>query len=343
MACYEVVPVPAFLIDPPVFWPYAAGAAILVIGLPVVVMGAARRASGLDKLAAFGPLLFGIAMAVFGADHFVTARFVAGIVPTWIPWHMFWAYFVGTSLIAGALSLATTIQWRVAAGSFALMFLIFELTMHIPNLIAVPHSKPRLILLLRDIPFLAAGLAFAASQSSVAATRVAPFETRPEMPGALLPALARKRFIAVACFLMAIPIGVFGIDHFLNPHFAPGIPQDDPRLTIPMPSWLPAHVFWIYLTGSIFVVSAIALVTLRYARPAALLIGATILVMIALVYIPVTIARAGDVNNGLNYLCIHFALAGAVLMLASALPSRSAALARVPEKKPARDRVATSS
>jgi hypothetical protein len=147
---------------------------------------------------------------------------------------------------------------------------------------------------------------------------------------------------------MAIPIGVFGIDHFLNPNFAPGIPQDNPALKIPMPSWLPAHVLWIYLTGSIFVLSAIAIITRRYARPASLLVGATILVIIALVYIPVTIARAGDVNNGLNYLAIHFALAGSVLMLAGALPSqsavfRSAALAGVPEKAPpAMDRVANS-
>src|SRR5262249_32517283 len=168
--------------------------------------------------------------------------------------------------------------------------------------------------------------------------------TKPEMPGALFSTLVRKRLVAVASFLMAIPIGAFGIEHFLNPHFAPGIPQDDPRLTIPMPFWLPVHLFWIYLTGSIFVLSAIALITLRYARPAALLIGATVLVMIALVYIPVTIARAADVNNGLNYLCIHFALAGAALMLAGALPSHSAALAGVPEMEPAEmDRVATSS
>src|SRR5215470_11662119 len=111
----------AFSINPSVFWPYAAGAAILVIGLPVVIMGAARRAQGLDKLAAFGPLLFAIAMAVFGADHFVTAPFVASIVPSWIPWHLFWAYFVGVGLVAGALSLTTTTLWRLAAAAFALM------------------------------------------------------------------------------------------------------------------------------------------------------------------------------------------------------------------------------
>jgi len=369
MAYYKLVPVLAFSIAPSVFWPYAAGAAILVIGLPVVILGAARRARGPDKLTAFGPLLFAIAMAVFGADHFVTARFVASIVPSFIPWHLFWAYFVGAALIVGALSFATTIQSRMAAASFALMFLIFELTMHIPNLIAAPHSKPRLILLLRDIPFLAAGLAFAASHpwrkmascagptewraaATPGAPRAADSEmhgTESEIPGtdskmhgALLSTRARKTVLAVACFLMAIPIGFFGIEHFLNPHFAPGIPQDDPRLTIPMPNWLPAHVFWIYLTGSIFLISAIGLITLRYARPAALLIGATVLLMVALVYIPITIVRAGDVNNGLNYLCIHFALAGAALMLAGSLPSHAAALTGVPEKEQAMDRVATS-
>jgi uncharacterized membrane protein len=337
MANCKLVPFLAFSMDPAVFWPYAAGAAILVIGLPVVIMGAARRARGLDKLVAFGPLLFGIAMAVFGADHFVTAGFVARIIPSWIPWRLFWAYFVGVGLVAGALSLATTIRWRLAAASFALMFLIFELAMHIPNLIAVPHSKARLTLLLRDMPLLAGCLAFAASQSREVATPGV-------RSGALFSPLAGRRLVAVACFLFAIPIGIFGVEHFLNPNFAPGIPQDNPALKIPMPSWLPAHVLWIYLTGTIFVLSAITIIiTRRYARTASVLIGATVLVIIALVYIPLTIARAADVDGGLNYLCIHFALAGAALMLAGALAPGSATLAAVPEMEPpGTDRVASS-
>ena len=351
MAYCTLVPVLAFSIDPSVFWPYAAGAAIVIIGLPVVMMGAARRAGGLDKLAAFGPLLFAIAMAVFGADHFVTAGFVARIIPSWIPWRLFWAYFVGVGLVAGALSLATTIRWRLAAASFALMFLIFELTMHIPNLVAVPHSKARLTLLLRDMPLLAGCLAFAASQSREATAPgvrsgalFSPLAGKPLVGNPLAgnPLVAR-RLVAAACFLFAIPIGIFGVEHFLNPDFAPGIPQDNPGIKIPMPSWLPAHVLWIYPTGSIFVLCAIAIITRRYARTGAVLIGATILVIIALVYIPLKIARAGDVNGGLNYLCIHFALAGSALMLAGALPSHSAAPAAVPEMKlPGMDPVANS-
>jgi uncharacterized membrane protein len=306
MADYNHVPVLALAIDPSLFWPYAAGAAILVIGVPVVLLGAARRARGFDKLAAFGPVLFGVAMAVFGADHYVGAEFVATVVPSWMPWHLFWTYFVGTALFAGALSFATTIQWRLAAASFFLMLVIFELTIHVPNLAKAPDSKVRLILVLREMSLFAGCLAFAASRSRGAVT------------------VARKRLIAVACFLLAIPIGVFGICHFLDPTFAPGIPRENPTLTISMPSWLPAHVAWAYLTGAVFVVSAIALMIRRYAGTAALAIGATNLVLIVLVYTPLTISKATDIAGGLNYLAIHFALAGSALMLASALPSHSA-------------------
>ncbi|MGH9823541.1 MAG: hypothetical protein ACREDR_09850, partial [Blastocatellia bacterium] len=322
-----------------VFWPYAAGAAILLIGLPVVILGAARRARGLDKLVAFGPLMFGIGMAVFGGDHYVGAKFVATIVPSWIPWHLFWTYFVGTALIAGALSLATTIQWRLAAGSYALMLLIFWLTIHLPNFIAKPSSPGRLTLLVREILLLAGCLAFAASH----VREVREGATPGPRSGALLSPAASKRVVSVACVLLAITIGDFGVQHFLHPGSAPGYPQDDPTVKIAIPSWIPAHAFWMYLVGSIFVLGAIGLLTLRYARPAAVLIGATTVVLIALVYIPHTIASASDIVRGLNYLAIHFAMAGSAFMLASALPSPAAASVGVPEMEPAgMDRVARS-
>jgi len=47
------------------------------------------------------------------------------------------------------------------------------------------------------------------------------------------------------------------------------------------------------------------------------------------VYLPLTVARASDIANGLNYLAIHFALAGAVLFLARSLPAPDADYAAV--------------
>jgi len=76
-------------------------------------------------------------MAIFGSDHLVAAKFVATIVPSWIPGHLFWAYFMGFALIAATLNLATSIRWRLAA---SLLF-IFVLTIHIPNLPAALHDR----------------------------------------------------------------------------------------------------------------------------------------------------------------------------------------------------------
>ena len=76
-----------FSIPASVFWPYFAGAAILVIGLATSIKNRIGQASGLDKFILFSPLCFAIAMAIFGADH------------------LFWAYFVGFALLAAALSL----------------------------------------------------------------------------------------------------------------------------------------------------------------------------------------------------------------------------------------------
>ena len=42
-----------------------------------------------------GKYLFSIAFIIFGAQHFIYADFVATLVPRWMSWHLFWAYFVG--------------------------------------------------------------------------------------------------------------------------------------------------------------------------------------------------------------------------------------------------------
>jgi uncharacterized membrane protein len=42
-------------------------------------------------------------MAIFGSDHLVAAKFVATIVPSWIPGHVFWAYLTGAIFLGCAL------------------------------------------------------------------------------------------------------------------------------------------------------------------------------------------------------------------------------------------------
>jgi uncharacterized membrane protein len=222
-----------FSIPGETFWPYFAGGAILAIGIAMVGMGKVRQAHGLDKLILFGPLLLAIPMAIFGADHFTEAKFVAQIVPSWIPAHLFWAYFVGVSLIAAALSLATKIQWRLAAALLGIMIFLFVVLIHVPDWFAMPHERTRLTLALRGLPLIAGALAFAASRSQqreVGGTTGWPADPHSQK--------LSSRLIVACRFLIAIPIGVFGIEHYLYPTFAPGIPPDGPVL-ITVPAWIP--------------------------------------------------------------------------------------------------------
>ncbi len=283
----------------------------------------AGQAHGLDRIVLLGPMLMAFAVAVFGADHFVAAPFVAKGVPSWIPGHLFWAYFVGFALIAAALSLAAKVQPRLSAALLGIMIFIFVLTIHIPSCFATPYDKTRLTIVLRDSTLSVAALAFAASRSEGSQVGGRPGWLQSlglQNLGLILSVVAR--------FFIAISIAVFGIDEYLNPTFAAGIPQEGP-VFVTMPGWIPGHVFWAYLTGTIFVVCALGLTIRKYARTAATFLGGTVLALALFIYLPITIAKASDIANGLNYLAIHFALAGAALLLASSLPAAQAEYAAV--------------
>jgi uncharacterized membrane protein len=102
--------------------------------------------------------------------------------------------------------------------------------------------------------------------------------------------------------LFAIAMAIGGADHFVTASFVAKI----------VPSWIPGHVFWAYLTAAIFLGCALGLLSRKYARFAATLLGITVLARVLFAYLPLTITKASEVANGLNYLAIHFTLAGAL-------------------------------
>ncbi len=64
------------------------------------------RARGLDQIVALSNLCFAIPLAVFGALHLSDVGFVLPLVPSYMPWRLFWAYFVGCALLAASVSIA---------------------------------------------------------------------------------------------------------------------------------------------------------------------------------------------------------------------------------------------
>ena len=75
-------------------------------------------------------VLFGITMIVYGVDHLLIPRFIASLIPPWIPGAYFLAWFTGFGFIAAGICLI--IRWRVRLASImlGLMFFVWVLVLH---------------------------------------------------------------------------------------------------------------------------------------------------------------------------------------------------------------------
>jgi uncharacterized membrane protein YphA (DoxX/SURF4 family) len=117
-----------------------AGAAWVLAGSLSAPPDAQSWHPATSKLATIGRYIFGFAMIVFGAQHFMYGQFVAMLVPSWLPWHIFWTYFFGVALIAAGISIVTGFQARLAAILLGVMFLLWVVVLHVPRVTTNPHN-----------------------------------------------------------------------------------------------------------------------------------------------------------------------------------------------------------
>ena len=94
----------------------------------------------LEKLIPFGRVFFSITMIAFGIDHFLYSEFVAGLVPAWIPDHIFWTYFAGAALIGSGVAIIAKIKLKIVASLLGTMIFLWFIFLHIPRGIADPYG-----------------------------------------------------------------------------------------------------------------------------------------------------------------------------------------------------------
>jgi uncharacterized membrane protein len=284
------------------FWPCIAGAAFLVAGL-FALQRELRTAAWLDKLIALGSVFVAASLATFGGEHFVVGQSMAGMVPAWLPAHVFWVYLVGTALFAAALSLVAKKCVRLSVPLLAAMFFCFVLMIHAPNVIAHPKERSFWTIALRETVFGGASLALAGFLMA---------EKRPRLSRALIP-LGR--------FLVGIPLIFFGIVYFLHPEIAPGLPL--PKVT---PSWVPLPFVWSILTGILLVVCGLAILLNKYGQRAAAGLGLVMTLITLFLYTPIlAMAAPSSRVDALNYVADTLLFAGTLLFLARALSRKPAA------------------
>ena len=115
------------------------------------------RVRGLDRIVALSNLCFAIPLAVFGAEHLSGARFIMLGVPAYMPWRLFWAYFVGFALLSASLSIATKIQVRWSGLLFGVMMFLFVAMLHFPRAVANPTDRIAWTIVIREMSFAGGG------------------------------------------------------------------------------------------------------------------------------------------------------------------------------------------
>jgi hypothetical protein len=265
------------------------------------------QARGLDKVVVLSNLCFALPLAVFGAEHLSAAQFIQMGVPSYVPWHLFWAYFVGFALLAASLSIATRIQVRWSGLLFGIMMFLFVAMMDIPGTLHDPKNRFSWALTLRELAFGGGGWILAGGAMRG--------ESREPGSGQGASAL-----ITVGRVLIGIAAIFYGVETFLHPLGMPGIPLE--KL---MSEWIPARPFIGYLTAAILMVAGAAILLAQKTRTAATYLGTWIVLLVVLVYGPILIAALMDPSTdvkveGLNYFFDTLLFAGTVLALARATP-----------------------
>lgn len=88
-------------------------------------------------------LLFGLALIPIGLAHFVYLELTVPLVPGWLPYHTFWAYFTGAAQLAAAAGVLFGVYARLAAALDAVLMAAFTFLVW-PQLLVASPAKPGL-------------------------------------------------------------------------------------------------------------------------------------------------------------------------------------------------------
>lgn len=119
-----------------------AGGAFVVAGsFPKVNASKSSLLRTLEKLIPLGPIFFAIMIVLYGYAHFLYTKFIAPLVPHWIPGAMFWTYFAGAALMCAGIAIMFRFRLKLTAMLLGIMILIWLIILHMPMAFADPFGN----------------------------------------------------------------------------------------------------------------------------------------------------------------------------------------------------------
>ena len=248
----------------------------------------------------FGRILFAIGIAAFGAQYLLYGHYLGGLppVPPWAPGGSIGAYLTGVFLIVAAVAIA--VQWnaRLFAMLLGALFLFCVVFFHLQHFSDVIHKGNDRTRALEPLALAAAAFVLAGT-FSINSGKSSVWQIFSEIS------------IKYARLVFAFTLVIFGLQHFEYAAY----------LATLVPTWLPGHLLWIYLTAAGFIAAGACIALKILGRLAATLLGLMFFLWVVTLHAPRVYA---SLHNGDEWssLFVALAIAGASFLVAATLPNR---------------------
>lgn len=126
-----LVRLPHFLVTPTAvdaWWALGDTAAMIAAAWVLYAWFTAKGDKGLR----IARIFYGFALIPFGLAHFTNLQQTTPLIPGWLPWHVFWAYFTGAAFIAAGVAIITGVFARLAATLSASEIGLFTVIVWVP-------------------------------------------------------------------------------------------------------------------------------------------------------------------------------------------------------------------
>lgn len=122
----------------------------------------------------------------------------------------------------------------------------------------------------------------------------------------------RNQLKTIGRIVFAIPMAIFGINHFFNAGNMAGM----------VPGFIPGGIFWVYFTGFALLAASISIITGKKAYPASLLLGLLLLVFVLTMHLPAVLGNGG--HSAIINLLKDIGLIGGTLVIAGLVSQEKA-------------------
>lgn len=254
----------------------------------------------MNGLTRAGRFFFVIAMVAFGVHYLYYASGGRGAIPgpPWIPGAPALAWLAGIGFVVAGVCIAVGKMARVAAILLGAAFLLRVLVLHLPGLLAHLHDPAQWTPLFEV-------LAIGSGAWILARTLPSDRLRSPDWDRTLEVAFQIGRL------LFALSLVVFGVQHFMYAAFIATL----------IPAWIPAHLFWAYFIGVVFLGAALSVGTGVTAGLVEILLGIMFFLWVILLHAP-RVAHTPHHGNEWTSLFIALAMSGVCFALAGQVDLR---------------------